>query len=242
MRSVFSSLLLVFLLTACLGKEIKSGVRQKDSLLYPVALNSILDSFPLNQLPFVIDSTYFDGFSAFDFEGGNLRPEAVKILSARFAFDDLSKRENYYMNSFLNISKAKSEGSFESFKATLESGMTENAVCNAIGRVEFGDTLAILLWEIQYKSMDTTPTYQGHHILGTLVCGGKTVACMHLGNKEQGADFPMSYEVYQLFKIDKFGWISVRNYSMSKEEDEVVENASTYLNYRVSGRGFKYVK
>lgn len=226
---------LLLLLASCFGEKIKSDLPGKT---YPALIGDNLQKYPLKSFPFSADSTFFSSDTLPKFDQSNLTIEEVKLLAANFANDEASSREEHYLNDFFRIAQAKLDGTFENLKGTLEPGMTENAVCNAVGRLEFGDTMALVLWEIVYKSYDACPFYTGHHLLGSLVKDGKIVSCMNLASRESGADAPMSFEMYQLVSIYQNAVIDTHNHSQAMEADSLVEQSRDFLKYRIAKEGF----
>lgn len=242
MKSVIYVVGLLLIVTACVGKEIKSNLKSKHKINYPTTLISQLNQFPLLQLPYSIDSVFFDADSTFEVGKGTLFSPTIKILSTPMAKDEVSAREQYYLNDYFKIAKAKKEGKYAELKSKLDIGMTENAVCNPIGRIEYGDTAALLIWEIKYESFQACPSYFGHDILGTYIQNGKVVSCMHLASRESGADAPMFYETFQLAKIDKQGRINIKTSSKTQEDSVVIEQSKLHFHYQITQHGFKLLK
>lgn len=230
-------------LTSCVGKEVKSNLTEEKSIEFPIEISSQLAKFPVKNNDYTIDSLYFVKDSTFKFSKGNLDIETVKLLSKKLSADEITTREKYYLNDFYQVQEAKEKGQkFDQFKKKLDIGMTENAVCNAIGRIEFGDTAALLLWEIVYKSYDACPFYYGHDVMGSLVKNGKIISCITLAAKESGADAPMSYEMYQLVKIDQTGQIFIKNHAQTSEENTVIEKSKFVSRYKINSFGFEWQK
>lgn len=234
--------ILLTFLASCVGKEVKSNLNEEKSIEFPQEISSQLAKFPLKRTDFSIDSLYFVNDSTFKFSNGNLDIETVKLLSKKLSSDEITTREKYYLNDFYQVQEAKEKGKFDQFKKKLDIGMTENAVCNAIGRIEYGDSAALLLWEIVYKSNDACPFYFGHDVMGTLVKNGKIISCITLAAKESGADAPMSYEMYQLVKMDEFGQIFIKNHSQTSEENTVIEKSRFASRYKINSFGFEWQK
>lgn len=233
----------LLLLSSCFGDQIKSDLVIKNAVDYPALISSKLENYyPLKELPFSIDSSFFARDTSMNFDAGNLTVEEVKFLSSRMAYDEASSREKHYLNDFYKIAQAKLDGTFEAWKDNLDIGMTENAACNAIGRIEFGDTMGLVLWEIYYKSFDACPFYTGHHVLGTLIRDGEAIYCMNLASRESGADAPMSFEMYQLASVSDRAVISVKNHSQALEGDSLVEESHVFMKYRITGKGFSLIK
>jgi hypothetical protein len=229
-------------LASCVGNEIKSNLNEEKSIEFPKEISGQLSKFVLKSKDFTIDSIYFANDSTFKFSRGNLDIVAVKLLSKKLSIDEITTREKYYLNDFFHIQEAKDKGKFAQFKKKLDIGMTENAVCNAVGRIEYGDSTALLLWEIVYKSFDACPFYFGHDVMGSLVKNGKVISCITLAAKESGADAPMSYEMYQLVKMDEFGQIFIKNHSQTSEENTVIEKSKFASRYKINSFGFEWQK
>ena len=242
MKIFHVSMILVLFVVSCVGKEVKSNLNVKQTLKYPELVDKQLSKFPLKEPNFAIDSSYFATDSSFQFKKGNLSLETVKALSHNLSKDEITEREKYYLNDFFLIQKSKNSGKYADFKRHLDIGMTENAVCNAIGRVEFGDTAAILLWEIHYKSYDACPYYFGHDVMGSLVKNGKIMSCITLAVKQSGADAPMFYEMFQLVKIKENGQIFIQNYGQTTEENKVIERSKNSIKYKLNSFGFEWQK
>ena len=60
--------------------------------------------------------------------------------------------------------------------------------------------------------------------------------------KESGADAPMSYEMYQLVKMDEFGQIFIKNHSQTSEENTVIEKSKFASRYKINSFGFEWQK
>ena len=242
MKPLLSFALLTLLLVSCIGKEIKSSP-DENAVVYPQLVGERLDDdFPLMQIPYKIDSVFFENDSAVNYEKGNMSIDLVKLLSKSLASDEASDRERYYLNDFYQIAEAKENSTYEKLKNSLDIGMTENASCKSIGRVEFGDTMAVLVWEINYKSFDACPFFSGHHVLGTLIKNGNVISCMQLASHESSADAPMSIELFQLASISEKGIITVKNHTSTNEELIVVEKAESFFKYKITDTGFKAIK
>ncbi len=243
MKLLLSFALPTILLASCFGEKVKSDLTTEETVEYPQLINDKLESYyALEDLPFSVDSSFFAADSSMNFEGGNLTIEEVKFLSSHLAFDEASSREKHYLNDFYRIAQAKLDGTFENLKKGLDIGMTENAACHSLGRLEFGDTMALVLWDIIYKSYDACPFYSGHHVLGSLVKDGKVIYCMTLASRESGADAPMSFEMYQLASVADNAVITIKNHSQAMEMDSMVEQSHVFMKYKITGKGFSSVK
>lgn len=243
MKLLLSFVLPAILLASCFGEKIKSDLTTQTSVEYPQLISDKLENaYALKELPFVIDSSFFNADSSMNFETGNLSIEEVKFLSAHMAYDEASSREKHYLNDFYMIAQAKQDGTFEALQEKLDIGMTANAACHSLGRIEFGDTMALVLWDIIYESYAACPSYSGHHVLGTLVKDGQAIYCMNIAYREWGADAPMSFEMYQLASIADNAMITIRNHSQAMEEDSMVEQSHVFMKYKINGKGFSLLK
>lgn len=236
--------LVLSMFSSCVGKEIQATIAEVKipQVEYQAELVGILDSFLLLDTPIHFDTAFFKRELKFDFENGNLSPEIVQVLTQKFAKDEISARENYYVNAFLEIEEAKAKDQYATYQENLDPGMTENAVCRSIGRVEIGDSVGLLLWEIKYESFAACPLYQGHHVLGTLVYKGQTISTMHLASNVSGSDAPVRFESFQLASILKNGELHIRNFAQTYEENDLIESSSSKTNYLFSSKGFEIKK
>lgn len=242
MKLVIYCVGLVLIAAACMGKEVKSTLTNPTQMAYPNSLHHELKKFPELPLPYAIDSLFFTADSTLKVGKGTLFSPTVKILSSKMAGDELSKREQYYLNDYFKIAAAKKAGKYTELKSKLDIGMTENAVCNPIGRIEFGDTAALLIWEIKYESYPACPSYFGHDVMGTYVRRGNVISCMHLASRESGVDAPMFYETFQLAKLDKNGRINILATSKTQEDSTIIERSKSHFHYQITSTGFKLLK
>ncbi len=236
--------LVVSIFTSCVGKKIQESIAEPlvKKVEYQPEINTILDRFNLLDSPMFLDTSFFVQNLSTNFENGNLNSEVVQILTQKFAKDEISTRENYYINAFLEIEEMKVVEKYAEYQESLQGGMTENAMCRSIGRIELGDSVGLLLWEIKYKSFDACPFYQGHHVLGTIIYKGETISCMHLASNETGADAPMRFESYQLASVFKNGKINILNFAQTHEGNKLIEETATHAHYQFSSHGFEVIK
>lgn len=236
--------LVLCMLSSCVGKEIQESIVTiaTPQVEYQAEIIPILDSFNILETPIHFDSTFFNKHAEFDYQNGNLNREIVQLLTQKFAQDEISSRENYYVNAFLEIEEAKEAEKYLEYQENLQSGMTEDAVCRSLGRIELGDSVGLLLWEIKYVSYAACPFYKGHHVLGTVIYKGKTISCMHIASSESGADAPMTFESLQLASLYKNGAMYIRSFGKTYEGDELIENSFSIANYQFSSTGFELKK
>jgi hypothetical protein len=242
MKSIYLLPLLLLTFSACVGKAVKNNLESNTKLIYPTKIQEIISKFPNKKLPFRIDSTFFKSDDNYTFKQNNLSVEHVKLLAYNLSTDEITSREKYYLNDFFKIERLKSSHKYAQFKKDINLGMTENASCNAIGKIEFGDSMAILIWDITYKSFDACPFYFGHHVMASLSKHGKMISCITLAAREWGADAPMSYEMYQLGEISNQGEISCFNLAQSNEDSVIIEKTKNVNKYKINSKGFEWKK
>jgi|GEM_PF-7126322 len=239
MRIILSAALLGVLIAACGApkKEQKSKAAAPKSVQYPAELQGVLDHFPVvNSV--AVDSVFFDD-SLGDHSQFSLSIELVKQLTARFVKDEFSRGETYYLNSFYKIADAKRNNTYTQFKEKLDIGMTQDATCYALSRMEFGDSLAVLFWKIDYSSYEACPVFSGTHVLASLVRDGKVGECILMAAHETSVDPPMGYEMYQLGSLHKKGILKTRRYSETMEDETVIEKEKFRFVYSLSAFGFQ---
>lgn len=240
MRIILSAALLGVLLAACGApkKEKKpETVAAPKSIQYPAEFQGVLDHFPVVKAV-AVDSIFFDD-SVGNTSDFTLSVDLVKQLTARFAKDDYSHDETYYLNSFYKIAEAKRNNAYEQFKKNLDIGMTQDANCYALSRMEFGDSLAVLFWKIDYSSYEACPVFSGTHVLASLVRDGKVGECILLAAHEVSADPPMGYELYQLGSLHSKGILKTRRYSETMEDETVIEKEKIRSVYSLNAFGFQ---
>jgi hypothetical protein len=240
MRIIFSTACMALLLVSC-GSP-KTEKKQKTQAVaktvqYPAELQGLLDHFPVVKA-IAVDSVFFDD-SLGDHSQFSLTPECIQMLTAKLAKDDFSHDETYYLNSFYKIAAAKQSHTYEQFEQKLDIGMTRDANCYAISRMEFGDSMAVLLWKISYSSYEACPYFSGTHVLATLIRDGKVAESILLGAHETSTDPPMGYEMYQLGNLQGKGVLKTRRYSETLEDETVIEKEKIRSVYSVGALGFE---
>jgi hypothetical protein len=207
---------------------------------YPTIISDSFHLFPLLNYDFQIDSTFFKDTLK---NNKNLKldyltvQEFVKSLSQ----DEQTSRLEFYFNTYFSIKKSKRDGTYEDYKSQLDIGMIEESDCFSIGRLEFGDSLAIVIWKLSFKSYEACPYFEGEHFLGTLIYRNEIIQTIKLATSEIGADAPMSFELVQLATFFSDLKISLRLHSVTLDEDTVVEKDSEIKIIQVEADGFKEI-
>lgn len=228
------------LLSACTAapkSEKKLPLEKK--IVYPVELNKQLNAFPNLDLGLVMDSVFLDSLNGKSFKHGKkLDMETVKFLTVKMNRDDLTEPNYYYLNDFYKIEQYKKKGKYNDFLDSLDIGMTKDANCYAIGKMEYGDSLALLIWQLNYSSYEACPFFSGSHIFGTIVFNGKVKRTMQFAAYESAMDAPMTSETYQLFRVSKSGIIDRSEYIKVLEDSAVVEDVKHFYINRLTTQGF----
>lgn len=228
----------LMLFIACNNHSTSKEIQER-ATKFPPALHAAIDTLTILKLPFSIDSVFFQKDSLDTILVNTIDIATLKLLTSKMAYDQTSAREKHYINSLLEILTAKSNDTYKDYTDQLEGGMIKDAAASFIGQIHLNDSVGIVVWQLKYISSDSTPSFTGHHVIGSLFMNGKLLSCMHLGNNDQGDDAPMSYEVFQLFTMDENQIISIRNYSKTSENSEILEEDQKHHEYSITQRGFK---
>lgn len=230
--------LLYLLVSSCDSSEKKKPEPIPEvKLEYPDKLEHKLYLFPQMEFDLKIDSAFFKDENRNNTKN-KLSLEDVSFLSEKLNHDELSESDSYYLKNYLKIAQSKREGSYEAYLSSLDLGMTKDANCFALGRLEFGDSMALLIWKIDYSSYEACPMFSGTHILGTMIYKGNLGKTMQLAAYESAADAPMNSESFHLASINKYGQIKGSNHVMVKEMDLTVEEIHQKYFYIMGGKGF----
>lgn len=220
-------------------KKVDEKTPEKVKIRYPEAIQNQLSYFPLLRQEYVIDSLLLERLQAEDTSGWHrLAIEEVKLLTVKMNRDDFTEPTKYYLNDFYKIEKHKLNGTYEAYKDSLDLGVVEDVNCFAYGRIEFGDSLSILLWRMNYKSFDACPAYSGTNIMASLIVKGKVKRTMQFAAYESAMDAPMVSNTYQLANIKKEGLMERKQYVSVEEEDEIIEKGQQVIFNHITTQGF----
>jgi hypothetical protein len=234
-----------YLLISCspnkeISDDLENKIEEKKEIQYP---NEILDSlnlFPKKNLEFNLFESFFTD-SLKNHTNHKLSSNFVKLLSGKLFSDDATERNSYYLNDYYLIQQAKKDKKYEEYVQKLDIGMMQDANCYALSRIEFGDSLAILIWKIDFSSYEACPYYIGTHILGTLIADGKCLETLQLANMESAADAPMSSNSTQFVKISKTGKIQCNYETIVDEEETTIEHSKEKKEFQITKSGFKLI-
>lgn len=229
------------LLASCGSSPKEEGKKEKPEkkIEYPQALASRLNYFPDLSLDLVMDTLFLDSLQKDTFKPGkSLNSEMVRFLTVKMNRDDLTQPNYYYLNDFYKIESYKNKGKYQNYLDSLDIGMTQDAHCHAIGKMEFGDSLALLIWQLNYESYQACPYFTGAHIFGSIVSKGEIKRTMQLAGYESAGDPPISSQTYQLFRISHNGIIDRSLYIQVMEEEALVEDVKHFYINRLTSQGF----
>lgn len=229
----------MFLFSCGTGPEEKTTEENEKpkKVEYPAEISSKIDLFPVVGDELKLDKAFFADSSR-NHKEHKLNMDLVKFLSSSLSDDELSEPNAYYLKQYYVIEKAKKSKSYNKYVEKLDIGMTKDANCYALSRIEFGDSIAALLWRLDFSSYEACPYFRGSHFLLSTVYKGKVVQTIQLAADESAADAPMSSSILQQAKISGKGKISF-TYESSVEEDGVqIEHVSEKKELVLSDKGF----
>jgi hypothetical protein len=203
---------------------------------YSMMITQHLESFPLLNFPLIIDKKYIND----SLKNHSKFPLSVGIVSEfalRLGEDDDSQQEKYYINDFIRIATAKNEGKYQEFEKSLDIGMTKDADCHAIGRLEYGDSLGIIIWKISFSSFEACPFYSGTHVLGSFYSKGKLIKTYQLATVDAGSDPPMGFVARKKVYLDANGFMKIDFFSQSMEEEVIIETEKTEKKFFINTKG-----
>ncbi|MES2588021.1 MAG: hypothetical protein V4622_03505 [Bacteroidota bacterium] len=231
-------LVATYVINSCTSKtEKKVPLEVKKEVSYPREIKKRLKNFVLLEQDFVLDTLFMQD-SIKNHLKYKLSINEVKFLSSKLKDDDVTEPNSYYLNDYIKIERAKKTGKYAAFVERLDIGMMKDASCYALGRVEFGDSLAVLIWKIDFSSYEACPFYSGTHFLATLISNGELIECMQIACSESAGDAPMSSETVQEAKFSKKGRLNYRYESSVYEDENQIEHAEDKFVFDLKSKGF----
>ncbi|MGV3631325.1 MAG: hypothetical protein ACO1O6_08965 [Bacteroidota bacterium] len=204
---------------------------------YPKEISSKISYFPLVENELKLDQGFFKD-STRNHKEHQLEPALVKILAAKLSDDEITGPNAYYLKEYYTIEQAKKNKSYDKFLEKLDIGQTRDANCYALSRIEFGDSIAALLWRLDFSSYEACPFFQGSHYLLSLIYGGKVIQTIQVAADESAADAPVSSTILQEARISARGTLSFSYESSVEEEGEQIEHESEKKEFMLSVEGF----
>jgi hypothetical protein len=231
-------LIAVFALFACSTKAEQSIPKaEKKEIIYPEFLTKSVSKLDELTLPFTIDSLYFLDTT----RSKKLRVipiEEVEFLSKNLHKEEASDANRYYINDYLKIKNAKLDHQYEAFKKKLDIGMIQDAECYYLGKIDYPDSLAIILWELDYNSYEACPYFSGKHVMASLIYDGTVVETIEIAGYETNVDPPMDAKNLYTCSINQKGLIN-RHYLFNVNEEEVsIEKGTKREQFRITKKGF----
>jgi hypothetical protein len=218
-------------------QETGENTEKPKKVEYPSGIKARLGSFPLVEGELKLDKAFFSD-STRNHKQYKLDPNLVKMLAASLADEELTKPNAYYLKEFYSIESAKKNKKYDEFLEKLDIGQTKDANCYALSRIEFGDSIAALLWRLDFSSYEACPYFQGSHYLLSTVYNGKVVQTIQVGADESAADAPVSSTILQEAKISAQGKLTYKYESSVDEEDRQIEHSSEKKEFLLTPEGF----
>lgn len=216
--------------------ENSTDVKQKE-IHYPEEISEKLDLFPIINSELKLDTVFFHD-SLRNHSEKPLTPRLVKLLSGALSRDEYSELNGFYLKEYYAIEEAKKNKKYDEFLEKLDIGMTKNAHCYALGRMEFGDTISALLWRLDFISYEACPYFQGSHYMLTTIANGKILQCLQIAADESAADAPVLSTTLQQAKLSPEGILVYSYESRVEEEDKQLEHMSRKAELKLSPEGF----
>ncbi len=204
---------------------------------YPSGIDDKLKLFPLEEEELKIDSGFFRD-STRNHRKQELDADFVKLLAVNLSKDDMTEPNAYYLKEFYTIEKAKKDKKYDDFLEKLDIGMTKDAHCYALKRMEFGDSIATLLWRLDFTSYEACPFFHGSHYMLSTIYQGKVVQTIQLAASESAADAPVSSTIVQEALISPKGKASYNYESTVEEEGLEIERSASKKEFVLGVAGF----
>ena len=229
--------LLSTVLFSCNSENTENASKEKSLIEYPdeiksfVALFSNLDAdFKLNN-EFIADSTR-------NTSKNKLTLEQVKLLSQNLSKDEMTDINEYYLKDYFKIEASKLNKTYEKYLEKLDIGMMKDANCFAIGKIEMGDSVSILIWKMEFTSYEACPVYYGTNFLATVISGKAVVQTLQIACNETAADAPFASEINQEFSISKKGIVKIKSETSVFEEEVQTEHTKSDETFVFTKKGF----
>ena len=211
------------------------------SIIFPVEIEKNIGKYPLISNEYNFNEKFFADSSKNN-KINVLSLEEVKSFADKLKKDEINEPNLYMLNDYFKIEKAKINHKYQAYVEKLDIGMTKESICYALNRIEFGDSVAILVWKDEYSSYEACPFFAGTDFFATLITDGKVVETIQLAMSENAGDAPMSSTTIKTSKINSKGLVSSQYDCMVDEDGLEVEHITEKYNYQISKKGFKKVK
>ncbi len=213
----------------------------KKSIIFPEEVEKSLKKYPLISKEYIFNEKFFADSSKNNTLNA-LSINDVKLFANKLKKDEINESNKYTLNDYFKIEEAKINHKYQAYLDKLDIGMTKESICYALNRIEFGDSLAILVWKDEYSSYDACPFFAGTDFFATIITDGKVVETIQLAMKENTADAPMGSTTIKTSKINSKGLVSSLYDCLVDEDGAEVEHITDKYNYQISKKGFTKVK
>ena len=211
------------------------------SIAFPDELEKNLEKYPLIYKEYNFNEKFFAD-SAKNNKVNVLSLEEVKLFADKLKKDEINEPNLYMLNDYFKIEKAKINHKYQAYVDKLDIGMTKESICYALNRIEFGDSVAVLVWKDEYSSYEACPFFAGTDFFATIITEGKVVETIQLAMTENAGDAPMGSTTIKTSKINSRGLVSSVYDCLVDEDGVEVEHITEKYNYQISKKGFTKVK
>ncbi|MCE3228373.1 MAG: hypothetical protein K0S32_2924 [Bacteroidetes bacterium] len=119
--------------------------------------------FKVLKLPLILDSAFLASCDT----SNKLSYGFIRKMNCTFINHDISRSLQYNLLKFCDIDSLKSAGKYKDYLTSLDVGMTKNSIAFTIGGLEFNNGATLLLWGLNYESMDACPYAFSKSIIAT---------------------------------------------------------------------------
>ncbi|MFN5417627.1 MAG: hypothetical protein ACK5B9_11265 [Flavobacteriia bacterium] len=234
--------IILLVIVSSLFISCNSSKSQEDSnkigkVEYPSEINTFLELFSDLDSDFKIDAKFIED-STRNISKNKLTLEQVKLLSQKLSKDEMTEINDYYLKDYFTIEKAKENKTYDKYVEKLDLGMMKDANCFALGKIELGDSVSLLIWKMEFTSYEACPVYYGTNFLATVISGKTVIQTLQIACQENAADAPMASEITQDFSISKKGIVKIKSETNVFEEDVRTEHTNSDNTFVVSKKGF----
>jgi len=161
----------------------------KDPFPIPASFSKYHKLFkPLDKLPYVIDSIFFENYTKETPEP--LNGEAIEILSKNFKSPEIMSSGEYSIKSFLFIDSLRQKKAYEAFLSKGELGQTINADAYPLHVFNLNGEIKVYTWFIKHSTESACPYGEGTEIFMTFVKDNKVLHSSQIAEESSGSDAP----------------------------------------------------
>lgn len=204
---------------------------------YPSEINKFVNLFADLDADIQINAKFLED-STRNTSKNILTLKQVKLLSQNLSKDEMTEINDYYLKDYFKIETAKQSKSYEKYLEKLDIGMMKDANCFAVGKIELGDSVSLLIWKMDFTSYEACPVYYGTNFLATVIAGKEIVQTLQIACDETAADAPFASEISQEFSISKKGIVKLKSETNVFEEDIRTEHSKSDKTFVVTKKGF----